>query len=476
MKLLELLKAMFGQKYLNNIIGTKTNVSKPIKLDKNSPFKLYSDSAFENPDVLKFIEKKLAEYGPYALSNKNMSEVKNFEMNLRRALNKKQPKESQVKKVAEAMFGPIGKTEKPEAEVFDIATSKKVGDEGIMTLKSELGLPEGVEPGSIADKAIKESVEYKTKQQGVKSVLDKDYVPPKSELTLEEEEAIAKINDRMAKGYSAMQEGKRRAVIRQILLKDARIDLPKDVRKSLSNYDDLKGGGDQNMDPLKIFENYYERDNEVLGALDGVIDTAKNEFEAADTFLSFPNEDKLKLKKPMVRESLDDEAVEIEESEILDDPDKFSTGGRVGFFAGNIAKGVLKLMQSKLGDDTIKMASEIDRPESALNRDMFGEFNERMYRKTLDVEETPPGFKLSKEKLLKNFPEIDESMADEIMALDRDLQLTVIAMLKDRRKNPKAYDKLLMEKGDTLDFQGEFDRSVQRDKNAGGGLNYLMGL
>ena len=84
MKLLELLKAMFGQKYLNNIIGTKTNISKPIKLDKNSPFKLYSDSAFENPDVLKFIEKKLAEYGPYALSNKNMSEVKNFEMNARR--------------------------------------------------------------------------------------------------------------------------------------------------------------------------------------------------------------------------------------------------------------------------------------------------------------------------------------------------------------------------------------------------------
>ena len=40
MKLLELLKAMFGQKYLNNIIGTKTNISKPIKLDKNSPFKI----------------------------------------------------------------------------------------------------------------------------------------------------------------------------------------------------------------------------------------------------------------------------------------------------------------------------------------------------------------------------------------------------------------------------------------------------
>jgi len=32
-----------------------------------------------------------------------------------------------------------------------------------------------------------------------------------------------------------------------------------------------------------------------------------------------------------------------------------------------------------------------------------------------------------------------------------------------------------MEKGDTLDFQGEFDRSVKRSKNAGGGLAGLLG-
>ena len=303
MKLLELLKAMFGQKYLNNIIGTKTNISKPIKLDKNSPFKLYSDSAFENPDVVKFIEKKLAEYGPYVLSNKNMTEVKNFEMNARRYLNAKQGK-------------------KPEAEIFDITTQEKVGDEGIMTLKKELGLPEGVEPGSIADKAIKESVEYKTKQQGVKSVLDEDYVPPKT-TTLDEDE----IADIGARGYSAMQEGKRRAVIRQILLKDNRINLPEDVRNSLKNYDDLRGGGDQNMDPLKVFENYYERDNEVLGTLDGIIDTAENEFKAADTFLAGEN---FKVKKPIVRESLDDEAVEISETSELPDPEDLAEGGRPG--------------------------------------------------------------------------------------------------------------------------------------------------
>ena len=165
------------------------------------------------------------------------AEVKNFEIHAIRALNAKQPnKESTVKSVVESMFGPLGKSEKPtpkpEAEVVDIRTKEKVKPEGIMKLKTELGLPEGVEPGSIADKAIKESVEYKTKQQGVKSVLDEDYVPPKSELTLEEEDAIANLG---AKGYSAEIEGKRRAVIRQVLLKDTRMDLPDDVRTSLKN-------------------------------------------------------------------------------------------------------------------------------------------------------------------------------------------------------------------------------------------------
>ena len=337
MELLKILQLLFGKSYLNKIIGTGTNVAKPIKMDKNSPFKLYSDSAFKNSDVLKFIEKKIAEYGPFALSNKNASEVKNFEMNARRLLNAREAKkESTVKKAAEAMFGPIGK---PEAEVFDIGTKKKVDDEGIMTLKSELGLPKGVEPGSMADKAIKESVEYKTKQQGVKSVLDEDYVPPKTKTIDEDiaemEKGMEKaLSDMMAKSYSAGIEGKRRAVIRQILLKDDRINLPEDVRKSLSSYDDLKGGGNQNMDPLKVFEQYYERDVEKLGDLDGIIDTAQNEFKAAEEFLSL--DDGFKVKKPVVRESIDDEAVEISETSELPDPDDLANGGRPGFKNGTI--------------------------------------------------------------------------------------------------------------------------------------------
>ena len=87
--MLDILVKLFGREYVNRMIGTKTNVSKPIKFDKISPFKLYSDSAFEDPEVLAFIEKKIQEYGPYALSNKNMSEVKNFEMNARRLIEAK---------------------------------------------------------------------------------------------------------------------------------------------------------------------------------------------------------------------------------------------------------------------------------------------------------------------------------------------------------------------------------------------------
>ena len=470
MKLLELLKAMFGQNYLNRIIGTGTNVSKPIKMDKNSPFKLYQDSAFEDPDVLKFIEKKLAEYGPYALSNKNMSEVKNFEMNLRRAVNKKQPKESQVKKAVEAMFGPLGKsdkpTPKPEAEIIDIKTQEKVKPEGIMKLKTELGLPEGVEPGSLADRAIKDSAQYKMDQQGVKSLLDEDYVPPKT-TTLDEDE----IADIGARGYSAVQEGKRRAVIRQILLKDTRIDLPENVRNSLKNYDDLRGGGDQSMDPLKVFENYYERDNEALGTLDGIIDTAQNEFKAADEFLAAENN--FKVKKPMVRESLDDEAVEMEETKDLGekledlpddiDPDALAEGGRPGFAGGGI-KFLKEMINKKFGKDTIKTADEVKVTDEML----FERDKRRLLEELQDYKDIAPKFYQRMELKIK-YPGISDELIAKIMADDDPQRVAEVMATMD-----EAFK--MMDKGMSTDEILKTFKTTPRTKNAGGGLNYLMGL
>ena len=268
----------------------------------------------------------------------------------------------------------------------------------------------------------------------------------------------------MAKGYSAAQEGKRRAVIRQVLLKDARIDLPKDVRKSLSNYDDLKGGGDQSMDPLKIFEDYYERDNEVLGALDGVIDTAKNEFEAADTFLSFPNEDKLKLKKPMVRESLDDEAVEVEESEILDDPDdEFSTGGRVGFSQGGI-KAILAMMNKKFGQGAVKTADEVE-----LTNDMvLAKETKRALQELEDYKEIAPQF-YQRMTLKLKYPGISDELIAKIMADDNPQRVAEVMATMD-----EAFK--MMDKGMSSDEILSAFKNTPRTKNAGGGLNYLMGM
>ena len=536
MGLLELLKSLFGKNYLNKVIGTGTNVSKPIKLDKNSPFKLYSDKAFNDPEVLAFIEKKLAEYGPYALSNKNMSEVKNFEMNARRLLNAKQPKkESTVKSVVESMFGPLGKsdkpTPKPEAEIVDIRTKEKVKPEGIMKLKTELGLPEGVEPGSIADKAIKESVEYKTKQQGVDSVLDEDYVPPKS--TSLDEDEIADIG---ARGYSAAVEGKRRAVIRQILLKDARIDLPEDIKNSLKNYDDLRGGADENMDPLKIFDKYYERDNEILGELDGIIDTAENEFKAADTFLSM--EDNFKPK---------DLGTKLKDYD--GDPDGLAEGGRIGFAGGGI-----KALLAMLGKKGVKTADQIEQPDFAKLKKEFEAFNKRN-RKLTDEEydelveeygegvpqletvadaerfvkeqkdyqaamfrdykagklDPKPGESGRKKFLEKKAEEAEMSgdsrlftpeEADELMMLQTEElapQMTERMQLKIRYPgitddlikkimiddNPQRKAEVLatldeafkmMDKGMSSDEILNTVKNTPRTKNAGGGLNYLMGL
>ena len=378
-------------------------------------------------------------------------------MNARRYLNAKQGK-------------------KPEAEIIDITTQKKVDDTGIMKLKSEVGLPEGVEPGSLADRAIKDSAQYKMDQQGVKSILDKDYKPPKTTRLEDDINEIEgkmddALSDMMAKSYSAGVEGKRRAVIRQILLKDARIDLPEDVRKSLKNYDAIKGGGDQNMDPLKVFENYYERDNNALANLDGIIDTARNEFEAANDFLLLENN--FKVKKPVVRESLDDEAVEMEETKDLgdmlkdidDDPDipEMAEGGRIGFSKGGI-RALIEMMSKKFGKGAVKTADEVKVTDEML----FERDKRRLLEELQDYKDIAPKFYQRMELKIK-YPGISDELIAKIMADDNPQRIAEVMATMD-----EAFK--MMGKGMSTDEILKTFKTTPRTKNAGGGLNYLMGL
>jgi hypothetical protein len=183
---------------------------------------------------------------------------------------------------------------------------------------------------------------------------------------------------------------------------------------------------------------------------------------------------------------------------------KKSMGGRIGFADGpddpkklikkvpkvgkvvsgiESLKGAIGKIMNRFGEDAITTADKVDQPEKTTQQ-LISEFEARNKpdaikiesREILDVPPVPEGFKSSKEKLLENFPEIDADMADQIMELDKDTQGRVIMMLRNRRQDPEAYDKLLETKGDTLEFQGEFDKVTRRKNNNRGGLNYLMGL
>ena len=59
-----------------------------------------------------------------------------------------------------------------------------------------------------------------------------------------------------------MQTGQSRAIAREILLKDTRLNLPDDVISSLRSKYDLAKGADQKWDPLELMKKYYGRSME----------------------------------------------------------------------------------------------------------------------------------------------------------------------------------------------------------------------
>ena len=175
------------------------------------------------------------------------------------------------------------------------------------------------------------------------------------------------------------------------------------------------------------------------------------------------------------------------------EPEVFAVGGRVGFKGGVGRKGIIQSLLNKANEiepgstavgKTTKAMNEAAKRKRA-EEELFAGFNERNSpvketveegRKILDVPPVPKGFSTSKEKLLEQFPEIDEGFAETMMQMDKDLLGRTIMMLKDRRRDPVLYDELLEKYGDSLEFQSQFDKAVRRKLNADGGLNYLMGF
>ena len=168
------------------------------------------------------------------------------------------------------------------------------------------------------------------------------------------------------------------------------------------------------------------------------------------------------------------------------EPNAMGGMNRINYAIGSLPKGIQALVKGinkKFGKGAMKTADEIDQPEKTTQQ-LISEFESRNKpdaitmesREILDVPEVPKGFSLSKEKLMAKFPEIEESFADQMMDMDKDMQGRIIKMLENRRLDPEAYDRLLEQYGDTLEFQSKFDEVVRRKNNNQGGLNYLMGM
>ena len=268
LKILSVLQKLYGKSFINKTIGTKSNVVKPKELDTNAPTKnMYSPDAFKDPKLQGMIDEKIQEYAPYIFSNKNQRELMNYLDNAENLLKQKK-RDFGVTDQLES----VGK-QKPEADIVDIKTGKKL--EGIETLKEDLGLPPGVSPRSPAGKTLQELKRTTKEMDNIEKDIDQTV-----------DTGLEDIFKSFMKSPSIdrVMEGKRRAVIRKILLGDDRINLPKEIRTSLENYDDLRGGGTKEMDPLTIFDTYYKRDTDKLETLDSIIDTAKNERDAAGEF------------------------------------------------------------------------------------------------------------------------------------------------------------------------------------------------
>jgi len=297
--MLQLLIRLFGKDYVNRAIGTRTNVSKPIQLDQNSPFKLYSDDAYDNPKARQLIEDKIAEYGPFALSNKNASEVANFEMNARRLLEAKNKEFGVTDRLKEIKTA----KPKPEADVIDIGTKKKVDEQGLGSLRDDFGLPEGVDPKSERGKLMQELQRTTAGSKKAESLA---------------KQAVETMFGPLGRGAQkdVMQEGRRRAVVRQIMIKDKRIGLTDKELEDLQFSNDLQPGTDA-KDPLELFDKYYTRNNNKFDALDNIIDGSRSPDEAAEGFMKeFDGFDIVAPAKPKPA-SLDDEVDELDE--FLDD-------------------------------------------------------------------------------------------------------------------------------------------------------------
>ena len=303
LKILEVLRKLYGKEFVSKTIGTRANVVKPKEFDTNAPTKnIYSKDAFRDAKLQGIVDEKIQEYTPFIFSNKNAREQMNFLENAEQLLKQKK-KDFGVTDQLESV-----KKQKPEAEVVDIKTGKKA--EGIETLKEDLGLPPEVDPKSQMGKALWE------RKRNFKAMDD------------DMDDTLGKAVDAFfgtKNTAKTFMEGRRRPIIRQILSEE---DI---IQRNLSEQDyddllfgkDLDKGADPNKDPFKYLDKYFIRDEDKLDMLDDIIDEMPGSTPAEISTEFKKRTGGLKPKDPDLGDKLKDLPDDI-------DPDAMAEGGRPG--------------------------------------------------------------------------------------------------------------------------------------------------
>ena len=119
---MELLKKVYGSRFIQDMFGTRTNVTKlPVK---NDPRKVMYDfnKIADDASTLLLAKEKVKDLAPF-ITKMNDSELKMFETNLKGIA------------AAENKLDPIESID--VSEVIDMKTGKKLDDKGIASLKDQ---------------------------------------------------------------------------------------------------------------------------------------------------------------------------------------------------------------------------------------------------------------------------------------------------------------------------------------------------
>ena len=140
---------------------------------------------------------------------------------------------------------------------------------------------------------------------------------------------------------------------------------------------------------------------------------------------------------------------------------------RVGFKFGagkEGIKGILKMMNEKFGKDAVKTADQV-----TLTNDMvLAKETKRALEELKDYKDIAPQF-YQRMTLKLKYPGISDELIAKIMADDDPQRIAEVMATMD-----EAFK--MMDKGMSSDEILSAFKNTPRTKNAGGGLNYLMGM